>query len=128
MANSKRKPIDYSYGGGIFRPKEEVEREVQEPRKASDDQSAKVTSRKHGERTSERPNVRTDGIKVERLIVRHSFDIYQDQLHALKDVQASIYKITRKEPRLGELVRKAIDAYLVRENSVEKEESEETSE
>lgn len=61
-------------------------------------------SRSARERSSERPNERTK--------VRHSFDIYQDQLLALTEIQADIFRQTGKKPKVGDLVQQALDAYI----------------
>src|SRR2546423_1629459 len=60
------------------------------------------------ERPNERPNVRTK----ERLRIRHSFDIYQDQLLSLAEIQAALFKKTGRKPKVGELVQDALDAYI----------------
>lgn len=75
-------------------------------------------SQKH--RTNERSNERTDERTIqrtnERAKVRHSFDVYQDQLLQLSDVQADIYRRTGRKPKIGDLVQMALDAYIERYN------------
>jgi len=68
------------------------------------------------ERSNERTNERNYDRTNERMKVRHSFDVYQDQLLQLSDVQADIYRRTGKKPKVGELVQQALDAYIERYN------------
>lgn len=56
------------------------------------------------ERTFERSN--------ERIKIRHSFDIYRDQLLSLSDIQAEIFRQTGKKPKVGDLVQEALDAFV----------------
>src|SRR5215213_3958055 len=106
MPKAKRSPINYTpqFGAGIFRPKETVAEELAEldddttsnantdSREAEADQSEPAvasTSRSSSRvrsvnvRTNEQSNERT----VERNRVRHSFDIWQDQLLGLSEIQ-----------------------------------------
>lgn len=53
-----------------------------------------------------------DGIDAERARVRHSFDVYRDQLLALGDIQTARHRRTGRKPKLGELVQEALDAYI----------------
>lgn len=70
------------------------------------------TNERSNERRLERSLERTN----ERTKVRHSFDIYHDQLLHLSEVQANIYRRTGKKPKVGELVQEALDAYIERYN------------
>ena len=47
--------------------------------------------------------------------VRHSFDVWQDQLLALAQIQAERFNRTGKKPKLGELVQEALDAYVAQQ-------------
>jgi hypothetical protein len=99
----KRKPIDYTpqFGGGIFRPKDEVESErlVEE--------TSSVAQKGPFVRTNERTN--------ERIQRRHSFDVWQDQLIALTEIQTQMFHKTGRKPKLGELVQEALDAYIAKQ-------------
>jgi hypothetical protein len=105
MARGKRSPIDYKpqFGGGIFRPMEEVEEDLaqleQQPESASSDMSASQEPEK-----AEPP--------PERVRVRHSFDVYRDQLFSLTAIQIALFSKTGKKPKLGDLVQEALDAYI----------------
>jgi len=138
MPKPKRSPIDYSpqFGGGIFRPKEMVEEELAnlegdlpaldedaeatgslEPTPVlSTDQSLiasslPITTRRSNGRTNERMNERAN----ERQRVRHSFDIWQDQLLGLTEIQAERFSRNGRKPKLGDLVQEALDAYITKE-------------
>jgi hypothetical protein len=114
VSKTKRTPIDYKpqFSDAIFRPKEVVESEaaVLEEESVSSTtaqpQAQKQVSTK--ERIIEPTNIRTN----ERRKVRHSFDIYEDQLLTLTEIQTSIFRATGKKPKLGELVQQAIDEYI----------------
>lgn len=74
------------------------------------------------ERTNGRPNElvngRTDGRTkeqpIERAKVRHSFDVYKDQLLALNQLQAEAVLATGRKPGISEMVQEALDKYLSR--------------
>ena len=51
----------------------------------------------------------------ERARVRHSFDIYRDQLLSLGDIQLARHRQTGRKPKLGDLVQEALDAFVARE-------------
>lgn len=67
------------------------------------------------ERTPERANVRTPERRNtrtgERKIIRHSFNIYQDQLEALKRLVAR-KTLQSETASLSDLVRDALDTFL----------------
>ena len=102
MPKPKRAPIDYApqFGAGIFRPADAV----------TDDLATLADQ----DETSDRPeqNDRTIERSNDRLRVRHSFDIWQDQLLALTEIQTRLFLETRRKPKLGELVQAALDAYI----------------
>lgn len=56
----------------------------------------------------------SDAQSSERLRVRHSFDIYRDQLLSLGDVQLARHRQTGRKPKLGDLVQEALDAFVAR--------------
>jgi hypothetical protein len=55
-----------------------------------------------------------NGRTNERPRVRHSFDVFNDQLQALSEIQAQRYNQTGRKPKMGELVQEALDAYIDR--------------
>jgi hypothetical protein len=109
----KRKPIDYTpqFGGGIFRPKDEVESE----RLVADTSSL----------TQKRPSVHPFERTFERIQRRHSFDVWQDQLIALTEIQTQMFHKTGRKPKLGELVQEALDAYIAKQRAQKIERSNE---
>jgi hypothetical protein len=142
MPKAKRAPIDYTpqFGAGIFRAKETIEQELAEladeaatdagdtANEAVPEDGVEVKAghiegtdgeapgrRPQSHRTNgaanERANVRT----LERSRVRHSFDIWQDQLLGLSEIQADRFSRTGRKPKLGELVQEALDAYITKE-------------
>jgi hypothetical protein len=114
MPKGKRTPIDYTpqLGGGIFRPKDVVADELamlrQEEEDTNPDEFVALGQQPTFERTDERSNERMNI----RTRVRHSFDIWQDQLLALTEIQARQFSRTGRKPKLGELVQEALDAYI----------------
>lgn len=115
----KRSPIDYTpqSGGAMFRPRAVVENELAV---VADDAYVEPTPmittppRRSIEPSDERTNERSDRRTVERLIVRHSFDIGHDQLMALAEIQTQIFNRTGRKPKLGPLVQDALDAYIAK--------------
>lgn len=59
-------------------------------------------------RTNEHMNVRTN----ERTRMRHSFDIYEDQLISLKEIAIKRQKATGKRILLGDLAQEALDTFI----------------
>jgi hypothetical protein len=78
-----------------------------------------ATDRHDSEAKTVRPNERTNerpiGRKAKRTKVRHSFDIFFDQLIDLQVLQLKSVRRGRRKPRLGDMVQKAIDLYLAKE-------------
>ncbi len=117
MPKSKRAPIEYTpqFAAGIFRPREVIEDELEG---ASDDATASVDTAPAPAPTSNRSprqsrsNERTVERTKERTRVRHSFDVWQDQLLALAEIQARLFSQTGRKPKVGELVQEALDAYI----------------
>jgi len=72
-----------------------------------------VKNERPNERTIERTNVRKME-KAERVKVRHSFDVYKDQLVELQALQLTAVRRGKRKPKLGDLVQQAIDLYLSR--------------
>jgi len=116
MPSKPRTPISYeATTGRMFRPASEVEAEraalergdlepsLDEP----DDDDQIVQDEETNEWINERTNVRE-----ERRVIRHSFDIYHDQLMQLGEIQMRRYRETGKKPKLGRLVQEALDHYI----------------
>jgi hypothetical protein len=70
------------------------------------------------ERTFERPNERSNErsnarpVKVKREKIRHTFDIYRDQLVALQMIQLEKFQAGKKKPKLGKMVAEGIDLFI----------------
>ena len=138
----KRAPIEYKpqFGGGVFRAQDIVESEraalehqtvpqepetdgaTEQPNAQSDvdQENNRTVSSKTVERSNIEKSVpsgqqkRTANVQA-RARVRHSFDVGQDQLHALAEIQARIFSETGKKPKLGDLVQEALDLYITRQ-------------
>ena len=67
------------------------------------------------ERYNERTNVVTNKRINERRKIRHTFDIFADQLYSLKEVQLKRELELESNCRLGDLVQEAIDQFLEQE-------------
>ena len=115
----KRKPLDYKaqFVPGVFRSQEEVESELEAltadeelEAPAAVNQPAPHRARPHG-RTNERPAARAP---QQRENIRHSFDVWQDQLHALAEIQAQDFAVSGKKPKMGDFVKEALDEYISR--------------
>ncbi len=131
MPRARRSPIEYTqqFGGGIFRPKDAVDQELAEledgaagaatrqeaPEHEPDDDPPPPRRRAASSPGNGRTFERTNERHRERVCVRHSFDVWQDQLHALTELQARAFSATGRKPKLGELVQEALDAYIAKE-------------
>src|SRR4051794_11661702 len=99
MPSSKRKPIDYKpqFSDDIFRPKGVIDEELAELEDhAPKAEAAESTpaAQPPADRTNERPVGRTNDRSNTRVRVRHSFDVFQDQLRDLADIQADLFRKT----------------------------------
>ena len=65
-----------------------------------------------GEVKTEHLNERSVVRKPTRKVIRHTFDIYANQLSKLQRLQLEAIRNGRKKPTLGGLVQKALDLYL----------------
>jgi hypothetical protein len=93
------------------RPTPAAERDQQAPEDA--EQSTRRAPRRSASRSAEQDDHSVERTN-ERTKVRHSFDIYRDQLLELSTIQATIFRETGKKPTVGELVQDALDAYIAR--------------
>ena len=115
MPKTNRRPIDYTpqFESGIFRPREVVEEEKASLEHEEGAPLAESPEDRHAsDRADERPDVRTNERNQGRQRSRHSFDIYNDQLLALSEIQTALFLQTGRKPKLGELVQDALDAYI----------------
>jgi sugar-specific transcriptional regulator TrmB len=79
------------------------------PAKQDDKAAVDVQPKKpKTERAVERSNERT----VERTKVRHSFDVFEDQLTTLEEIQHKAKKANGKKPSLGDLIQEALDKWI----------------
>lgn len=118
MPSKPRTPIAYKETTGrMFRPASEVqaerdaleqdEAEAPPPPPGAGEQDAIIENEETNERNNERTNE-----QGERRVIRHSFDIYHDQLMHMGDIQMRLYRETGKKPKLGRLVQEALDQYI----------------
>ena len=82
--------------------------------------------KRSNERTLERPNERSNERSIERKVkrkrekIRHTFDIYRDQLVALQMIQLEKFQAGKKKPKLGKMVAEGIDLFIKQEASKKK--------
>jgi len=108
MPSKPRTPINYEQTTGrVFRPASEVQAE----RDALEQGEVEPVESDQNDGTNERINERTNG-QAERRVIRHSFDIYHDQLMQLGEIQMRLYREAGKKPKLGQLVQDALDRYI----------------
>jgi hypothetical protein len=72
---------------------------------------AKVNERSN-EASNDRTIERSIAKKTDRENIRHTFDIYKDQLVSLHTLQITTMQSTNNKPKLGDLVKAALDMYL----------------
>lgn len=73
-----------------------------------------VTSEPTPELTTERPSVRTVVRVPQRVLKRHAFEFYQDQLDGLKQLSLAD-QMAGGRGNMSEMVREAVDAFLARQ-------------
>jgi hypothetical protein len=69
------------------------------------------------ERTVESSNERADGKPAHRTVVRHSFDIFADQILSLREIALDQEKLFGERVLLGELVQQALDMLISKEKN-----------
>ena len=116
-------PEEISFQGTAISENPKTKKRSKPVRKRQKSKSVRTNVRKV-ERTNERSVVRStdrsDGkaiflykieVPAQRRKVRHSFDIFEDQMSALENLQLAIAEHERKKPALGDMVQEAIDLY-----------------
>ena len=87
-----------------------------------ENQDQKRTNKRTFERPNERSNERSSvkPPKRKREKIRHTFDIYRDQLVALQMLQLEKFQAGKKKPKLGKMVAEGIDLFIKQEASKKK--------
>ena len=87
------------------------------PPAANPSQGVKVSNKprspkRTSERSNERNNEPTNVGFQKREKIRHTFDIYADQLRALQTLQLEAVQAGKRKPKLGDMVQQALDAFI----------------
>ncbi len=77
-----------------------------------------AVARQTGMATAERPSVRTHVRMEQRILKRHPFEFYRDQLDALKQLSLTD-QMAGGRGNMSEMVREALDAYLAKRQAEE---------
>ena len=83
------------------------DRTIEVPKERKTERSNGVSKDRTNERTVERPK--------KRQTERHTFDIYTDQLLALKEITLSRERITGEKVLIGDLAKEAMDLLITKE-------------
>lgn len=67
------------------------------------------------EQTNEIPLSQEAEAKPPRQIIRHTFDIFQDQLVRLQFLQVETMRQGKRKPKLGKMVQQALEQYLTQQ-------------
>jgi hypothetical protein len=85
----------------------------------TNDRTTEVSKERKTDRSNGESNVRTNERPVERpkkrQTERHTFDIYTDQLLALKEITLSRERITGEKVLIGDLAKEAMDLLITKE-------------
>jgi hypothetical protein len=84
----------------------QVQSENIQDQKRSDERTFERPNERSNERLNERPH------KQKREKIRHTFDIYRDQLVALQMIQLEKFQAGKKKPKLGKMVAEGIDLFI----------------
>jgi hypothetical protein len=95
------------------------ETKIRKPRAKDSGTTADTNYKNDGinERTVESTNERTDVKSNNRTIIRHSFDIFADQLLSLREIALDQEKLFGERVLLGELVQQALDMLIAKEKN-----------
>jgi len=91
------------------------QRQVNTPSPTDKIESFQAKSERMNETTNVPTIQRTNDSKPTRIVIRHTFDVFQDQLIRLQKLQIAAMTQGRRKTKLGKMVQKAIDLYLLRE-------------
>ncbi len=80
---------------------------------------ASTTTKKEYEQINEVTNVRTNERSIKRAKIRHTFDIYEDQLLSLKEIALVRQRTFGEKTLLGDLVQEALDTIITKERNKE---------
>lgn len=83
-----------------------------QPAKQLSGQSVEGENDQRAKRPKRQATNRPKGQKTKRVIKRHGFDVYQDQVISLNKIQVELYMRKGKKPAIGELVRPAFDRLI----------------
>ena len=72
----------------------------------------RLPTQRLNERSNEEWRRQTIERESERTKVRHTFDVFRDQLLDLGDIQQTLARKLGTKPRLGDLVQEALDDYI----------------
>ena len=84
----------------------EAQTQQNQDQKRSNDRTFERTDERSNERLNERPP------RPKREKIRHTFDIYRDQLIALQMIQLERVQAGKKKPKLGKMVSVGIDLFI----------------
>src|SRR5690348_15522584 len=73
------------------------------------------TSERTDRQTEQRTNEQRNEERNERTKIRHSFDIFADQLLSLKQIAIERERIRKKRVRIGDLVQEALEKFIHQE-------------
>ena len=97
-----------------FQRPQEPEAALEQDSEAAEGAAATPTS----VATTERPSVRTSVRVEQRILKRHPFEFYRDQLDALKQLSLTD-QMAGGRGNMSEMVREALDAYLAQRRARE---------
>jgi len=77
----------------------------------------KMAANQNTQQKNETTNVRTNERFIQRRKIRHTFDIYEDQLMSLKEISLEREKAFGSKTLLGDLVQEALDTIITKERN-----------
>lgn len=95
----------------IIKPIDMLENESKQPEQTNEGMNVHTNERSN-EYSNERIKEHTSERPKERTRIRHSFDVFQDQLDDLREIALQQQKATRKRVLLGDLVQEALDIFI----------------
>ena len=107
------------------------EEKKQETKKRTFQRSVVATNQRSKEQTMERTveptHHPTNGRTFQRTKIRHTFDIFADQIQALHQLQLEYIQAGGLKPKLGDMIQEALDDFLTKKGIRKKEQKTERS-
>jgi len=88
---------------------------IQITKKRTSERSLEATDQRNKQRTVRPTKQPTIEVSNNRMMIRHTFDIFDDQLQALYLYQLECVQNGSHKPKMGDMIQEALDGYLAKQ-------------